>query len=221
MINFKVYDFPTIPISKQLFHVPGAASEGGFTTGGARMLSPEPGGRAVLELQPSLQVREWEYPFASWIMSKVNGQIMKVRLAPTPQVLPHQSSGVLWAGDVLWNNNQPWARDAIALYASASLEGTTEIILNLSGVIGRLKPGHVIGHESNTYLIDEIEYNDDIATCVITPPLRRNISANDIALLKPYFTGTISNGSEIRSTYDASNVGHIEIGKIVFNEVIL
>jgi len=221
MINFKVYDFPTIPISKQLFHVPGAASEGGFTTGGARMLSPEPGGRAVLELQPSLQVREWEYPFASWIMSKVNGQIMKIRLAPTPQVLVAQSSGVLWAGDVPWSNSQPWAADTIATYVSNSLEGTTVISLNTSGVSGRLKPGHVIGHKSNTYLIDEVEYDGDIATCVITPPLRRNITANDIAFLKPYFTGTISNGSEIRSTYDATNVGHIEIGKIIFNEVIL
>lgn len=221
MIDFKVWNFPTIPISKQLFHVPGAAVEGGFTSGGARMTAPEPGGRSMLELQPAWQITEWDYPLSSWLMSKINGQIFRVRLAPTPQVLSNRSRGVLWTGDVPWNNDQPWANDMIARFVTFALEGSNIVVVDMGTLGQSLKPGHVIGHGDVTYMVDDISYSGNVATVVVSPPIRREIATGDTALFRSYFTGTISNGSEIRTTYDAENVGNIQIGKIVFNEVIL
>ena len=221
----KVYNFPTVPVSKQLFHVPGMAQEGGFTAGGVRLLSPEPGGRSVLELQIALQVREWDFPFASWIMSKGNGQVFKVRLAPTPQILGARAPGVPWAPEpgVLWAGDVPWSGDITAFYASDALEGSNVVRVNMTGYGDVARVGHVIGDGGTTYMIDEIGFDADtnIATMTVTPPLRRKIAANDAAYFRTYFTGTISNMSEVRNTYDAENNGAIQPGKIVFAESIL
>jgi hypothetical protein len=219
----EIFDFPSLPVSKQLFHVPGAAIEGGYTSGAVRMISPEPGGRAVLELQPSFQVGEWDYPFMSWLMSKGNGEIFKIRLAPTPQVLSSQNDGTPWEQGVLWSNHQPWAGDISASFAQAALEGSNVIVLNMSGYGDIAKPGHVVGHRHNCYMIDKVTFNEtaQTATIVVKPPLRANVEANDTAYFRPFFTGTIGNIGEVRATYDAENVGNIQPGKIIFAEAIV
>lgn len=220
----RVYDFPSCPVSKQLFHVPGAAQEGGFTVGGVRLLSPEPGGRSVLEMQIAWQVREFEYPIASWLMSKGNGEIFRVRLAPTPQVLGARTvSSTPWAPDTLWSGDVPWSGDITASFAAAALEGTTTLRVNMTGYGDIARPGHVIGDSGTTYIIDEIEYDAETATAtmIVKPPLRRNVTAGDPAYFRPFFTGTISNMAEVRQTYDAENNGHIQPGKIVFAEAIV
>ena len=205
----EIFDFPGVPVSKQLFHVPGAAIEGGYTSGAVRMISPEPGGRSVLELQPSFQVREWEYPFMSWLMSKGNGEVFKVRLAPTPQVLSSQNAGTPWEQDVLWSNHQPWAGDISASFASAALEGSNVIVVNMTGYGDIAKQGHVIGHRHNCYMIDKVTFNEvtETATIVVKPPLRANIAVNDIAYFRPFFTGTPGHIGEVRATYDPDKVG--------------
>lgn len=106
-LEYKIWDFPVVPIEKQLFHVPGAVFEGGFTSGGARIQSAEPGGRSVLEVQVAFQVAEWDFPFSSWIMSKMNGQIFRVPLTKTPQLI---SNTALNGGvDTPGNLGIPWA----------------------------------------------------------------------------------------------------------------
>ena len=47
------------------------------------------------------------------------------------------------------------------------------------------------------------------------------VYSGDLILLKPYFIGSIANGTELRNTYDAANVGHIQLNRIVFQESIL
>lgn len=225
-ITYKVYNFPTFPIAKQLFHVPGAMVSGGFTSGGARISSSEPGGFSVLEIQPSMQVGEWEYPLSSWLMSKINGQILRVRLAPTPQVSTARKTvitadGVPWDNNMPWNNEQNWQGDYSTSFLSASLEGTILSTIDVTGIVGLLQQGHVIGHNNDTYLIDEIEYYGNVASLVTTPPFRRNIVAGDACYLRPYFTGMIANGGEMRNTYDAENAGNIQLNKIVLSEVII
>jgi hypothetical protein len=214
-IDPKIWTLPAIPIMGQLFHVPGAADIGGLTSGGAQIITPEPGGFGVLEIEPSLHTSEWLEPFASWIMSKLNGQILRVRLAPTPQIA--------WSQRRLNNLSQLWINDTVsndaeAKFTTVALEGTTEVVIDLTPFGRILRPGHVIGHQFNTYLIEEIEYTGSIATASILTPLRYDIAINDVALLRPYFQGRIGNRDEVRSTYRSADNGHIQMGKIVLNE---
>lgn len=226
-ITYKVWNFPTFQISKQLFYIPGASIEGGYTSGAARIITPEPAGFANLEIQPSLQFGEWEYPLSSWLMSKTNGQIFKVRLAPTPQVPSGRSLSVPWGAediypDSLWSNLQNWSGDITGTYNSAALEGNNIVTIDMSAYGPLLKAGHVIGHEYNCYLIDEVSYDTDgIATIAVLPPFRRNIAVGDQVWFRPWFTGTISNGDQIRQTYDAENVGAIQLEKILLTESLI
>ena len=221
----KVYDFPSFRISEQLFHVPGAAFDGGHTSGGARILSPEPGGYGFLEIRPSLQVNEWQNPLSSWLMSKINGEVFKVRLAPTPQVVGSSvnQAGVPWDAQTIypespWSNHQNWQGDVAAFFTEEALEGTTTAVVDLSVVGQSLQPGHVIGHLATTYIVDEIEYDGNLATITVKPPWRAKISEGDNAYLRPYFTGSIANGSEIRASYRASDRGAIQLNRIVLVE---
>lgn len=224
-ISYKVWNFPTFPISKQLFHVPGAAIDGGLTSGGARITSSEPGGNAVLEIQPSLQFNERDYPLSSWLMSKINGEIFSIRLAPTPQVASARVSGVPWGAETIypdspWSNQENWSGDLAATYLSAALEGSNTLRIDMSEMGPVLRHGHVIGHMGNCYMVDDIVYNTaGIATITTKPPLRKNVAIGDTVYFRPYFTGSISNGQEIRKTYDAENNGAIQLERIIFNEV--
>jgi len=219
----EILNFPVVPVSKQLFHVPGGAIDGGFTVGGARILSPEPGGRAMLEMQIALQVREWDYPTASWLMSQGNGQIFRIRLAPTPQILSARKAFPLWDGDVPWSNHQPWDSDITAVFVAGALEGSTIVYVNMTGYGDIARPGHVIGHGDNSYLIDKIEYNNDdnVAKMTVKPPLRNEIHYGDFALYRSFFLGTINNIEEVRTTYDAEGNGTIQPGRFIFAEAIV
>jgi len=232
MIIYKVWDFPALPVQKQLFHVPGAAYEGGYTSGGARILSPEPGGRAVLEMQLAFQVKEWTIPFTSWLMSKVNGDIFRVKLAKTPQLIMSESlglvgnSGIEWAvegqySQKVWDNDQLWSNDFAFPLLSSALEGSVTLVVDTLTYGEIFKFGHVIGHADNSYMIDNVEYVDNVATLTVSPPLRRNINEYDLILTEPYFTGNISNGAELKTLYEASNVGHIQTNRIIFQEVVI
>ena len=226
-IEHKVWNFPTFPIRAQLFHVPGASVEGGYTSGGARISSPEPGGFGVLEIQPALHL-EWEYPVASWLMSKTNGQILRVRLAATPQVASARAAaGVPWGAETIypdspWSNLQNWSGDLAAQYATPALEGSNVLVIDMSQLGPLLRHGHVIGHGDSCYGVDDIEYDSNgRATILTTLPLRRDVAEADSVWFRPWFTGSIGNPGDFKSTYDADKVGHIQLEKIILNEVVL
>lgn len=218
-----IHDFPTVPVSKQVFHVPGQAVDGGYTSGAVRMLSPEPGGRSVLTMQIALQVREWDYPESSWLMSMGNGEIFRVRLAPTPQVLSARIPGVLWNNDQPWSNLKPWAGDITGVYVESALEGSTTLTVDMSGYGDIVRRGHVIGHRENCYLVDRVQWDESNGRAVLTvkPPLRKNVEVGDPTFFRPYFLGTIGNIDQVVAPYEASNVGAIQIGSITFSEAIV
>lgn len=232
-ITYKIWDFPTLNIRSQLFYAPGAAFDGGFTGGSARFLSPEPGGRAFLETELSLQTNEWETPLSSWLMSKTNGEIFRIQLVKTPQLVSNAALGIIPSGSVpwsnegqypenQWDNNENWSLDDVFMTASTdALNGETILIVDTSLFGPVLRHGHVIGHNDNSYVIDDIEYDENIATITVKPPLRDDVSTDDFIMLRPYFLGNIANGSEIRTGYEASNNGHIQLSRIIFGEVIL
>lgn len=225
-VNYKIYEFPRFPIEKQVFYASGLAIDGGYTIGGARVMSNEPGGFGILDIQPAFQVNEFEKPETSWLMSKINGQILRVRLAPTPQIANAQMArngfkGVPWDTELLWSNNQKWDGDTDLVFVSAANAGTSEVKIDCSTLGKIFSRGHLIGHEFSTYMIDEIDYDGMIATIILTLPLRNHVGVNDKARLRPFFTGTITNGSDIVETYDASLNGIIQMPKITMTETII
>lgn len=227
-ITYKIWDFPNVAVSKMLYHAPGAAAEGGYTSGSARMLSPEPGGRGMLEIQPSMH-NEWDDPVYSWLMSKINGEIMRVRLARTPQVLTSRSMNVLKdyapdyaRHDIYGKPDRIVVNDLVTTFASSALEGSNEVTIDMSPLGNILRPGHVFGHGNYCYFVDEIDYAaNGIATVTSKVPFRADIAANDTVLFRPYFLGTIINAQEIRASYDAEMNGHHQPGMIVLSESIV
>lgn len=220
----RIYDFPDVPISKQLFYAPGSAVEGGFTSGGVRMLSPEPGGRAYLDIQLSLRM-EWESPEASWLMSQTNGKLLRIRLTKTPQLVTSKSLSIPQGGTIgphneLWkaSNKRQGLRGQ---FAASTLQGATTVVIDMASFGPILKRGHVIGHGNNSYLIDDISYSGVNAVATITPPSRKTISVGDDCEFEPFFVGTMLSGSDFRATYDAESAGHIQLGKITLSEAII
>lgn len=215
----KIHAFPTFRIETQLFHTPGAGYDGGLTSGGAQFITPEPGGFSVLEMQPAIIDTEWTAPLVSWIMSKISGQIFRVRLAPSPQIAYSRRRGmtaVPWDNGQTWSNQQSWGGDFTARFAAAGLKGSLEIKIDLTGVGPIIGPGHVIGHDFDCYLIDEISYVGDVGTAIVTSPLNRSIAVGDDCYLRPWFTGRISNGADIRAAYNS--MGHVRPGNIILQE---
>lgn len=213
----KIYQFPALRIESQLFHVPGAGYDGGLTAGGAQFITPEPGGFGVLELTPALSDTEWTNPAASWLMSKSSGQVLRVRLAATPQIA--WSRARIDHLDSDWVNREGARNEAVTRFTAASPQGSITATLDLSQFGRILRPGHVIGHATDCYLIEEVDYAGGSATVTVTPPLRRDISTNDQCLFTPWFTGRISNGAEMRSAYN--NMGHVKPGRIILQEAVV
>ena len=224
-ISPTVTTMPDFQIRAQLFHVPGAAVQGGFTSGGAQFIVPEVGGFGQLEIQPALMVDEWALPLASWIMSKGNGAVVRVRLAPTPQIAwsarKFQSVSPVYNYTTPFGGELPWEGDAIATFDAAALEGAVSVDVDMTNFGQILQVGHVIGHAYETYLIDAVSWTGMVATLTISPPLRRDVAEDDPALLRPWFTGRILNAGEFNKMYEATDNGHIALDKIVMGEAIV
>lgn len=222
-ITTKVWDVPELSIGKQLFYVPGISTVGGFTVGGARVSTTEQGGFAFLDFQPVMRL-EWKRPIMSWLMSKTNGEVLRVRLAPTPQVMTGElirGTGTPFGG-IYQFNLQRWKGDIQSRFTTVALKGTSTITVDMGDFGQVLQAGHVIGHAYDCYMIDEIAYDtSNVATLTIKPPLRRNVAVNDPALFRPYFTGAVMNADEVRNMYDAGDNGFNAVGKITLGEVIL
>lgn len=208
----RVWDFPaSIKFSGQIFYVPGMFFDGGITAGGVRSMSPEPGGYSRLEIQNALAVNEWGAPSSSWIISKTNGQILKVRLALTPQIA---TASMI--------NGKYVDSGVTRTFAANALAGANTVFIDFAGIGEILQPGHVIGHANDCYLVEDIIYDGaDYAEITIIPPLRRNVTLGNAVLFRPYFTGYIANGGEIVALYSSDKVGNFEMPRIVLNEVIV
>lgn len=213
----RIYDFPAFIIESQLFHAPGAGYDGGLTAGGAQFITPEPGGFSMLEVAPALIDTEWVNPAVSALMSRISGQVLRIRVSATPQVA--------WSRQRLDHLNFDLAHptgarnDAQTTFTAGALIGAVTVSIDMAQFGGLLREGHVIGHAFDTYLVDEIEYVGTVANITVKPPLRRNIAFGDICLFTPWFTGRISNGADIRAGYN--NMGHVKPGNIIMHEAVI
>lgn len=213
----KIYQFPTFPIEAQLFHAPGAGYDGGLTSGGAQFITPEPGGFSVLEVTPGIIDTEWVDPAASALMSRISGQVLRIRLSSSPQIA--WSRERIDRLDEEWSNPAGARNEAHTVFTAASLKGAVTVSIDMAQYGRLLRAGHVIGHAFDTYMVDEIEYVGTVAKITVKPPLRRNIGLGDICLFTPWFTGRISNGADIRAAYN--NLGHVKPGNIILQEAVV
>lgn len=227
----EILEFPTFSVSEQLFYVGGQARSGGVTSGGANILSPEPGGFSALELTPSLVTTEWKSPLMSWVMSNLDGAVFRVRLAATPQCLTgvdpwvpsSLTDGVPWDTDTPWDGGALWDVDFVGLFTTTALKSSNTVTFTIpSGVDREIERGIAIGHKNRTYLIHSFTMLDaSTVQAVVKPPLRENIAVDDIVYFKPFFLGTISNGAEFRTGYKRALMGSIEPNRILFSEAIV
>jgi len=224
-IDYTILDFPDVEFKGQIFYVPGISSEGGYTSGGAVVSTFEPGGYGILEITLARRDEFMLDPEISWLMSQTNGQFLRVQLAQTPQLVSERSFDDM-DGQVRTQGSSDYVarpkREIFGVFASGALKGSRSVTVDLSNYGPVLKRGHLIGHEDATYQVQSISYAaGSIATIEVSPPFRKNIVADDVAHLRPWFIGTITNGSEIRAAYESTNNGAIELPTIKMREVIL
>lgn len=227
-----VYDWPQSLIPwNQVFHVPGQAVDGGFTTGGARTFSPEPGGRAILEWTFNPQQSVSAPRMFSWLLSKVaNGAVFRLRLLPSAQTIDgadlgfdvppsYDGLGIPWEGDIYWDNGFGWDVEYGAPVGAAGVEGSTTLVVNFGTLDRSLGHGHVIGVGGAAYVVDDIAYIGSVATITVAPPLRTNASIGDFVTFRPTFLGVCTDPSAFKAMFDVSGI--IRPGSITFAEAIL
>lgn len=230
-ISPTVYDWPAIVPVRQLFHAGGQAFDGGFTTGGAKILSPEPGGRAFLEVEFGYQKHGATDTLISWAMSKIsNGNIFRVPVERTPQLLSAadlglaSDSGVPWAEEGAfssgpWDNDQNWAFEVGAYSSAAALEGTTSLTIDMGDLPAALRIGHVIGVGNGTHLVDDLEWDGAIASITVDPPLRADVADGDYVTFRPRMLCVAENPENFRGLYEPADL--IKLGSVRFIEAIL
>jgi hypothetical protein len=234
-VNYKIYDWPSVvKPTEQLFYSGGQLVEGGFTSGGARMMYPEPGGRSVLELTFDYQQNYNPNPIISWLITMIrNGNIFRVPVRYSPQLVKRSDlgvsyelelSGLPWAeaGETVegpWSNNQNWAYSPAIAATATVLEGSVTFTIDFGDTPLVLSHGHLIGHFDYTYLIEDIEYNGTIATITVNTPLRKTIAPNDFILFRPKMLCVARNPDNLRGLYNAADL--IKLGSLELLEVIL
>lgn len=227
------YDWPSSVIpARQLYHAGGQMVDGGFTSAGARLGYPEPGGRAFLELEFGYQDNAPADPIVSWLCSKVaNGNVFRIPIWRSPQVLSEADiglsgldAGLPWAAEGLlpersWDNGNNWEYEVGAAAVSASLEGTTEITIDVGDLPVALRPGHVIGHNDTAYKVDDLEWDDTVATIRLMTPLRADVDADAFITFRPKMLVVATNPDSFRGLYQPADL--IQLGSARFIEAIL
>jgi len=231
-LSYKVYDFPPILRGKQLFHAGGQAFDGGFTSGGARVLTPEPGGRGILNMEFAIQRNCPADPIVSWICSMIaNGNIFRIPISFTPQIVPlsdlgvsELSEGAPWSEAGMtpegpWENGQNWASDVLVEAVATALAGTVTLVVDFGSLPLVLRLGHLIGHDDVTYLVEDIEYDGTTATITVNPPLRNTVAQGDLVTFRPKMMAVARNPDSFRGLYEPADI--IRLGSVEFVEALI
>lgn len=231
-----IYDWPlTITPSAQVFHAPGQVFQGGFTGGGAETISPDPGGRAFLEMAFNTLPSDGDSRLASWLFTKVaNGALFRVPLYRSIQLVRDQdlpvvppefvADGLPWhddaGGDLWWDGDFGWGLDSSVLVLTGALEGQTQFTIDM-GVLGRvLFQGHVIGYDSRAYMVDSIIYDDDdVATVTVTPPMRTDFEPGEPVTFRPTMIGRVTNPESFKAMFELGK--WVKPGAVIFAESIV
>lgn len=238
-----IYDWPTVISVRQLFHAGGQATAGAFTSGGVRVLSPEPGGFSWLELEFGYQQDGDTNSLISWLMSKIsNGNVFRIPITRSPQlvsakalgidiaeydplrrfgltdeVTPSELDGLPWGNEQTWDNGVNWLFNPMATATAVSLAGTLALSFDMGTLLNGVRPGHVIGHKDVAYLVDEISYAGSVATVKVDPPLVKDVAIGDLVRFRPKGTFAAINPESFRGLYEMGDL--VQLGSVRFGEV--
>lgn len=238
-----IYDWPTVIPVRQLYHSGGQAVESVLTAGAVRVLSPEPGGFGLLEMEFG-RVEDAD-TLVSWLLSKIaNGNVFRIPITRSPQlvsaaalgiaideydplrrfgmtetVTPSELDGLPWETGVTWLNGGGWMFSPVVLATAVSLAGSSEIAFDMGTLANGLRHGHVIGHRDTAYLVEDISYAGSVATVTVDPPLRSAVAVDDMIRLRPKATFMATNPQAFRGLYDAA--GLVQLGSASFVEAIV
>lgn len=224
-----IYNWPSsvIPIN-QLFYAGGETDEALYTVGGVAAMSPEPGGRAFLDVAFNYTKDDAASLDVSWLMSKVNnGNVFLIPIyrsiqVATPGTLTktQERDGILWSNGQTWSNGQGWKSSPAAAVDAAALEGETTIVLDMGGLGSILKKGHVIGPSTGgAHIIDDISYVGTIATITLNPPLRRDVAEGSRFTLRPKMFCYMESTESFRAMFEGGR--WVRPGSCTFIEALV
>jgi hypothetical protein len=230
-----IFDWPLgIVPSGQVFYAPGQIFEGGFTGSGIEAISPEPGGRAFLEMSFNTLKGDSNSRLAGWLFSKASA-IFRIPLYRSVQLvssadlsvpgggetdIPWQDAG--GEGETLWDGDIGWGVDYGVNPTAAALEGTNTLSFNMSAYGRVLLPGHVIGYRDRAYMVDAITYDDDDAAVLsVNPPMRTDVVPSDDnqVTFRPVMLARMMDPAGFRAMFDQGKL--IKPGNVIFAEVLI
>ena len=231
MITPTIYDWPSqIQFQDAAFFAGGQGTEGGMTTGGILVGHPEPGGRSAMQVTfktagPCVVAMD------SWVMSKMRPQtVFRVAVHRSRQLVDfadlgltvpsgYDGVGIPWEGDLYWSNDMGWAYDPAAIAGAIGAEGSTTLVIDMTGYDHGLSHGHVIGVGDRAYLVDDITYDGDTATVTVTPPLRDAVAVGDFITFRPKMLATVQDPESFRSMFRHRK--YLQPGSITFVEALI
>lgn len=209
-----IYDWRSdlIPNS-QVFIAGGQSVQGGMTLGGFLTENPEPGGRATLSMSFST-LKKASNLNASWTYSRImNGNLMRIPVYFTDQLVPYSDldnadfeNGIPWSAGQPWGNGENWAYSPSAPIVFLAAKGADRFSVRLSDLGDILKIGHVIGFYLGGYdfahIVMDIDYDSDgVGTVKIQPPLRRELTTDDVMLFRPKMIVKCINAAAFASSF--------------------
>ena len=228
----QIYDWPkSIAPSGQLFMVAGQAQDGGFTTMGARVLTPEAGGRSMLDFTFGWHSRKESGPLYSYLVSKVtNGNVFRIPIWDSPQLVRYADLGfdgvpgsLPWQGPggvtAYWSDGTGWEAQFGVAAIGTRQEGKTDLVLNMAGLARGLTHGHLIGVAGRAYLVDDIIYAGNNAMVTVTPPLRTDVGAGDQVTFRPRMLGVCVNPESFKALFQPAEL--VQPGNITFVEALV
>jgi hypothetical protein len=213
----------------QVFHAGGQDAGGQLTLGGYTNTNPEPGGRGSLVMNFNTFGGEAANLDASWTISRItNGSCFRIALYSSVQLVSAASLGVSetgnpWSNGEAWDNGQNWAPNYFAPIDQGALRGSIYCVLDMSNFGAVLRIGHVIGFKLDgldfTHKIMDVSYSGLKATVEVSPPLRRDLTTDDVVLFRPKALVRCSNPNEVMGTFSKGR--YMTFGTARFVEALL
>ncbi|MBO9457954.1 hypothetical protein [Labrenzia sp. R5_0] len=152
-----------------------------------------PGGRLMAKASfagvPKSKVNWYQ-----WLCGVLKGNIFRLPLDTSGQVSTSaamKAAAASYPTGIPFSNGLPFSTgygfrfQPTADVVSTVLEGETTVTLDLVRWPGVLTHGKLFGLGYGVYQVHEIEYDGTVATITFDPPARRDISAGELAELRP------------------------------------
>lgn len=166
---------------------------------------------------------------ASWLMNQARGAVFRVPVFNTPQLAKDatiEANEALYGSGIPFSTGEPFSTgygfsyDPFVTLVADVLAGNNTIVLDVSNHPTALKYGNVFGLGRSTYIIDEIDFEGNLATIKCRPPFRRNytVADDDLVTLRPKMLGQIAEPNKVIEKFNAAQM--VAVGEITLNEFV-